>query len=60
MADVPVIDLRQADAPARIDRACREHGFFSVTGHGIDPGLLEVKQRFGAAPVPQHLVVAVR
>ena len=23
-------------------------------------GLLEVKQRFGAAPVPQHLVVAVR
>lgn len=41
MADVPVIDLRRADAAARIDRACRDHGFFSVTGHGIDPDLLD-------------------
>ena len=36
-----MIDLRDRDAPARIDRACRDHGFFSVTGHGIDPGLFE-------------------
>ncbi len=41
MADVPVIDLRDPAAPARIDRACRDHGFFSVTGHGIDPALLD-------------------
>jgi isopenicillin N synthase-like dioxygenase len=41
VADVPVIDLGDADAPARIDRACREHGFFSVTGHGVDEQLLD-------------------
>ena len=41
MAEVPVISLRDGDAPARIDRACREHGFFSVTGHGIDLALLD-------------------
>jgi isopenicillin N synthase-like dioxygenase len=41
VADIPVIDLRDEDAPGRIDRACREHGFFSVTGHGIDAELLD-------------------
>ena len=36
--DVPVIDVSDpiAAAPA-IDRACREVGFFTVVGHGIDP-----------------------
>ena len=28
------------DVTARIDRACRELGFFRITGHGIDPALL--------------------
>jgi len=37
--DIPVIDI--ADLPgsgalAEIDRACRDWGFFQVTGHGID------------------------
>ena len=41
MADVPVIDLRDEDAAGRIDRACRDHGFFSVTGHGVDAELLD-------------------
>ncbi len=41
MAHIPVIDLQDPDAPVRIDRACREHGFFSVTGHGIDAPLLD-------------------
>ena len=41
VADVPVIDLRDEDAPGRIDRACRDHGFFSVTGHGVDAELLD-------------------
>ena len=41
MADVPVIDLRADDAPPRIDRACRDHGFFSIIGHGVDPVLLD-------------------
>ncbi|MDW3216730.1 MAG: 2-oxoglutarate and iron-dependent oxygenase domain-containing protein [Ilumatobacteraceae bacterium] len=29
-----------ADVATQIDRACRELGFFRVTGHGVDPGLL--------------------
>lgn len=41
MPVVPVIDLRGADADvaAAIDAACREVGFFSVVGHGVDPDL---------------------
>lgn len=40
---VPVIDieeLERTDSLAAIDRACREWGFFQVTGHGIDQQLL--------------------
>ena len=46
--DVPVIDLSgalagDADALAAaasdVDRACRDIGFFAVSGHGVDPGL---------------------
>lgn len=41
----PLVDGRPDDAPevaavaAAIDAACREVGFFTVVGHGIDPGL---------------------
>lgn len=41
MSDVPVIDLRAlSDQPDRdallaMDRACRDHGFFLLTGHGM-------------------------
>jgi len=41
--NVPVIDIEElehADSLAAIDRACREWGFFQVTGHGIDQQLL--------------------
>ncbi len=38
---VPVIDLSGEGAGEAIDAACREHGFFSVVGHGIDDGLFE-------------------
>jgi isopenicillin N synthase-like dioxygenase len=41
--NVPVIDIAELESPASltaIDRACREWGFFQVTGHGIDPQLL--------------------
>jgi hypothetical protein len=34
-----------------------EHGRAGVR---FGKGLLEVKQRFGAVPVPQHLVAVVR
>lgn len=49
-AYIPVIDLgpaRSGDAAARaqvaseIDRACRESGFLVVTGHDVDPALVE-------------------
>lgn len=33
----PVIDLTEADAATRIDRACRTVGFFQVVDHGIRP-----------------------
>jgi isopenicillin N synthase-like dioxygenase len=43
MQDVPVIDIRDpaiaaGDGPAlqRLDDACRDHGFFLLTGHGLD------------------------
>jgi isopenicillin N synthase-like dioxygenase len=50
MVEVPVIDigpLRQgdegaADVAAELDSACRDVGFFTVVGHGVDP---ELQQR---------------
>ena len=40
---VPVIDLRgdSAHTRAAIDTACRDWGFFQVTGHGIDAALFD-------------------
>jgi isopenicillin N synthase-like dioxygenase len=55
--NVPVIDIAELESPAAldaIDRACREWGFFQVTGHGIDPLLLAsifaVSREFFARP----------
>lgn len=52
---VPVIDIAALDDPEslyRIDRACRDWGFFQVVGHGIDEPLmrsiLEVSHEFFA------------
>jgi isopenicillin N synthase-like dioxygenase len=38
MEQVPTVDLRDPSATslAELDRACREHGFFLVIGHGVD------------------------
>jgi isopenicillin N synthase-like dioxygenase len=44
---IPVIDLRDFErggarvgaAARELDAACREHGFFGVVGHGVDPEL---------------------
>jgi hypothetical protein len=38
MTQLPLIDLRwpEAEVAQRIGQACRAHGFFYVTGHGID------------------------
>jgi isopenicillin N synthase-like dioxygenase len=41
---IPVIDIRAIEQPATLkalDSACREWGFFQVTGHGIDETLIE-------------------
>ena len=36
---LPIVDLAADDAPAAIDRACRDMGFFYVVGHGVDEAL---------------------
>lgn len=57
---VPVIDIAGLESPgslAAIDRACRDWGFFQVTGHGIDPLLLAevfaVSRQFFAQPAAE-------
>jgi isopenicillin N synthase-like dioxygenase len=56
MADVPVIDLSPArsgglsarrEVARRIDEACREIGFFAITGHGVPDRLVEDVRRLG-------------
>lgn len=50
MSDIPVIDLSDAlsgDPAARLrtgqemDRTCREIGFFTITGHGVPPAVMD-------------------
>jgi isopenicillin N synthase-like dioxygenase len=36
---LPIVDLAGSDVADAVDRACREHGFFYVVGHGVDPAL---------------------
>ena len=55
--NVPVIDIAELDSPASleaIDSACRDWGFFQVTGHGIEAALLsdlfDVSREFFAQP----------
>jgi isopenicillin N synthase-like dioxygenase len=57
---VPVIDiaaLESAEALAAIDGACRDWGFFQVTGHGIDDaiidGLFDAARAFFARPLDE-------
>jgi isopenicillin N synthase-like dioxygenase len=50
---LPVIDLSQAQGlPERLDQACREHGFFYLSGHGLDAGqrdaVFDASRRFFA------------
>lgn len=67
---IPVIDCADAlaggdptGAAAAIDAACREHGFFVVTGHGIDPTLLTDLDRtardFFARPAAEKAAIAM-
>ena len=60
MSDIPLIDLSscspgaaaEREAVRKIDLVCRDVGFFTVCGHGIDPAVVEdahaaLKQFFG-------------
>jgi isopenicillin N synthase-like dioxygenase len=54
--DLPIVDVTAlvaggdpTPAAALIDRACRAHGFFYVTGHGVAPDLLARLTRACAA-----------
>jgi len=58
--NVPIIDIAELESPASldaIDRACRDWGFFQVTGHGIEAALLrnifDVSREFFAQPAEE-------
>jgi isopenicillin N synthase-like dioxygenase len=53
---VPVVDIRDPGATslAELDRACRDHGFFLLSGHGLDDviaGTFAAARRFFDADV---------
>jgi isopenicillin N synthase-like dioxygenase len=72
-AGLPVIDISAlvsggpetslSRVAGRIERACREHGFFYVTGHGVPPELLErldaASRRFFELPSEDKLQIAM-
>jgi isopenicillin N synthase-like dioxygenase len=70
---VPVVDVSAlfdrpspagATAAAAIDRACRDVGFFGLTGHGVDPDLLsrldEASRRFFSSSEHDKDQIAMR
>ena len=69
---LPVVDLapfREGDEAARratadaIDRACRDHGFFYLAGHGVPAPLIErafaEARRFFALPIERKAAIAI-
>jgi isopenicillin N synthase-like dioxygenase len=72
-AGLPVIDVAPltgggsapacAEVAAQIQAACREHGFFYVTGHGVPAGLLSrltaAAAEFFALPLPEKMEIAM-
>jgi len=42
---LPVIDIASTSAPAQIDAACREFGFFAIRNHGVSDELREAVLR---------------
>ncbi len=71
MPALPTIDLTDLRSgpharrrlASRIDRACREVGFFTVTGHGLDPQRLaeldRLSRAFFALPVEEQSAIAM-
>ena len=68
-AALPVIDVGPLTGPApasvagQIQAACRERGFFYVTGHGVPAGLVdqlaEASAEFFALPLADKLEIAM-
>ena len=71
MVEVPVIDVAPlvtgagdvGNVARRIDAACRDAGFFSIIGHGVDPALQqhldELSRRFFALPEAEKAEIAM-
>ncbi|WVZ57423.1 hypothetical protein U9M48_007809 [Paspalum notatum var. saurae] len=62
--DLPVVDLASPDlraAAESVRQACVEHGFFYVTNHGVDRGLLEAvfaeSKRFFDLPMEEKMAL---
>ena len=58
MTTIPIIDLTRARAGGAVERrhaaeaidaACREIGFFAITGHGVPPSLVDDLRRYAHA-----------
>ncbi|MCZ2497795.1 isopenicillin N synthase family oxygenase [Xylophilus sp. Kf1] len=71
LLDVPVIDIapfrlggeaERRQVAEAVDRACRDIGFLVVTGHGVDPALIErtraVSRDFFDLPLSEKMRVA--
>ena len=63
MEVLPVIDLSSPAAASEIDRACRDTGFFLVSGHGVPAADLDVLDRaaraFFACPADEKAEIAM-
>jgi isopenicillin N synthase-like dioxygenase len=65
MIELARIDLSgpEGEVAGQIDRACRELGFFTVVGHGIDPSLQErmdtAARAFFARPEEEKAAIAM-
>jgi isopenicillin N synthase-like dioxygenase len=61
---VPIVDLRDPRAASEIDRACRERGFFALTGHGITAdrreAVIAAARRFFALPTEAKEAVGLQ
>src|SRR5690349_4483701 len=64
MDALPVIDISDLDSAARgIETACRDNGFFYVTGHGVPSSLTDrldaAARTFFDLPLPAKMEIAM-